>query len=417
MIGQSRTSTMWWEVACGLYLSLSFLLLAQTRLPLPLDEFDQSLLVLLGALVLLTWRGFEPSRTRLPVPLAAMLGFAALSLSWSTDRSATVIGLITFGSLALAGLLVATQMSLRTILTAVAITAVAILLVSYLTAWFDPAIGITQDEYNPGTLRGFFYGRNDLSHGIAFGVPALIAVPIRRGFALPVKVIGITFLLSGMVAADTSTAIVTVLIVVPAGMLLWLIGRVRPGRRWIPTVAGGALLAVAALVVALNSDRFFSALGRTSTLTGRTSIWDAAVQVAAERPVLGFGWDAVWSGPAGAAIKAIRPFPGDHPHNGLIEVGLELGAIGVLLFLAMHLSAGALGVRQVLASGARSGSLWAPIMVLFTLVYDLAETFSLDALGWLVSMIVIGVAYSSRPEARGWTGTLPLVARGVHRTS
>jgi O-antigen ligase len=77
------------------------------------------------------------------------------------------------------------------------------------------------------------------------------------------------------------------------------------------------------------------ALGRDTTLSGRTEIW-AAVIPAAPNPVVGAGFESFWIGPD--VQKVYRSLEGwwdpegiNEAHDGYIEIYLNLGWIGVCL--------------------------------------------------------------------------------------
>jgi len=77
------------------------------------------------------------------------------------------------------------------------------------------------------------------------------------------------------------------------------------------------------------------ALGRQSTLSGRTAIW-AAVIPAASNPLVGSGFEGFWISPdvvkfQSALIGWWHPEYLNEAHNGYIEVYLNLGILGVAL--------------------------------------------------------------------------------------
>ena len=68
----------------------------------------------------------------------------------------------------------------------------------------------------------------------------------------------------------------------------------------------------------------------------RVEIWHRVDELIHARPVLGYGFDAarVVGEPNAVAVGVSREVNFLHPHNGLLQVWLELGAVGVVLFLA-----------------------------------------------------------------------------------
>lgn len=81
------------------------------------------------------------------------------------------------------------------------------------------------------------------------------------------------------------------------------------------------------------------------TLTGRTDIWEFAAELIARRPLLGYGYEAVWGmGYEGIAYKNTLGFPRIAPtgHNGYVDILLYMGVAGfvpLILFLIAALAA------------------------------------------------------------------------------
>lgn len=105
----------------------------------------------------------------------------------------------------------------------------------------------------------------------------------------------------------------------------------------------GTWIAVA-VIVAFGLDAMFDLqaelfrlLGRKPTLTDRTVVW-ADVLALQDRPILGFGFESFWLGSTRDALWAKWWWRPTQSHNGYIETYLNLGAIGVMLLVAMLLS-------------------------------------------------------------------------------
>ena len=78
-----------------------------------------------------------------------------------------------------------------------------------------------------------------------------------------------------------------------------------------------------------------SAFGRDDTFTGRTEIWNQAFKVAERHPHLGTGFGAYW-GLEKQMTEVVGG--GNSGHNGLIDVYVETGQVGVILLLVLLLS-------------------------------------------------------------------------------
>jgi O-antigen ligase len=87
-----------------------------------------------------------------------------------------------------------------------------------------------------------------------------------------------------------------------------------------PYVAGGIL------------GRMTGALGRDATFTGRTDTWEELVVVVNQHPLVGSGFGSFWT-------TARRDYyEMSHGHNGYLDVLLELGAFGLLLYASWLVS-------------------------------------------------------------------------------
>nr|WP_321444671.1 O-antigen ligase family protein [uncultured Cohaesibacter sp.] len=96
------------------------------------------------------------------------------------------------------------------------------------------------------------------------------------------------------------------------------------------------ILSLAGLGVTL-SDISMVAAGEP-TFTGRTGVWDFAIQEFQKRPILGYGYHSFWKigdlSPAHGAPFGFVQIAG-HGHNGYIDLALETGLVGLVLFLLL----------------------------------------------------------------------------------
>ena len=111
------------------------------------------------------------------------------------------------------------------------------------------------------------------------------------------------------------------------------------------TVSAAALLFLASF---LDAGLFLGLIGKDPTLTGRTDIWSAVIELIYEKPVLGWGYRAMWV-PTDLVTMWVDKKCGDwgvpSAHNAFLEVTLELGLLGLTALLPMILLAFWRGVR------------------------------------------------------------------------
>jgi O-antigen ligase len=136
--------------------------------------------------------------------------------------------------------------------------------------------------------------------------------------------------------ADSATSIATLAVGIAIFFGLQLIRKLRL------KVPQAGLLAVVILLAAYgvsvpflggtNVTGFTSMLGRDSTLTGRTEVWAAVLPAMKRQPMFGYGFGSFWTD----ARRELYDIP--TAHNGYLDILLELGAVGLALFIAWLLS-------------------------------------------------------------------------------
>ena len=111
------------------------------------------------------------------------------------------------------------------------------------------------------------------------------------------------------------------------------------------------------------------AVGRDSTLTGRTEMWDLLLQVKVDR-WFGAGYESFWLGPSAKEISTY--YNNLHQaHNGYLAVFLDLGAVGVAL-LGLVFARGYRNVVGALRWDPEAGRLKLAFFVI-VVVYNLTE--------------------------------------------
>jgi exopolysaccharide production protein ExoQ len=137
-------------------------------------------------------------------------------------------------------------------------------------------------------------------------------------------------------------------------------------------VMGIGLVLIGATLFWQYNNLLFSVLGKDSTLTGRTTIWQLAFQSIMKRPLLGYGYRAFWSGLQGESANVSLA---DHwivpaAHNGYLDLWLELGGAGLGLFIIVTLR----GVKTALGCVSQSAfARWSLCIITLTIVANISE--------------------------------------------
>ncbi len=250
-----------------------------------------------------------------------------------------------------------------------------------------PRLGLDASTGHAGNWQGVFTQKNACGRAMVFASAVVLAqgrLNLRRVSSL--LLFSTVLILSGSRGA---WAIEAGLLALAAVYGLLARFDAKP-RRWL--VAATIALSVLSIVLGrLCFARLVQILGRAPTLTGRTSIWAQVWIEILKRPWLGYGFSAFWRGTKGASFEVVvaLKFILFHAHNGFLEILLELGAAGLLLFVLSY----AVGCRHLQRSlWSRSedrGTLYAawPLFMLFlVLAYDLDENtlLSFNGLFWVL---------------------------------
>jgi exopolysaccharide production protein ExoQ len=186
----------------------------------------------------------------------------------------------------------------------------------------------------------------------------------------------------------------------------WWSQRLPPGGR-LGTIIGAMLilspLVLLAPEITAAMDHFmYSTLGKDSTLTGRTFLWERADVLIARQPLLGYGYQAIWMGDSSDTIGLLRLADVEdgrtfHFHHQFRQVLVDTGLVGFLGFVGVIIAVLFSQFRQYLLRPDVATSFF---FVLFGLMVirgfaDLSlGPFSVHALIWFAS----GVYAFWRPE-------------------
>lgn len=149
-----------------------------------------------------------------------------------------------------------------------------------------------------------------------------------------------------------------------------------------------------------------STFGRDQTLTGRADIWKVLVPYAMKQPILGYGFGGFWT-------DAMRKMTSSHAHNGNLDIILNLGLVGLILF-SIFLISSCRKARKVLAYDFDWGVLWI-CYLLMAVVHNIAES-SMDGFTSNMSSIILILAVSSKIADSNTHGVLHAESDSRHMT-
>ena len=300
---------------------------------------------------------------RLPWFLLVYVAWALLSVTWSAWPAATLSTWLALAITTLQGLFMASVLTWREIVRAVAsalkwvlgLSLVFELWVSiFIRAPLLPNFVIPPE----GELdQQWYWSRNNLFEGgriqgimgnaNLLAITALIAIIVfairiaskapRRSWLIAWIVLA-AFL---MFRAGSATAyLCAVAVLVALGTILLMRTTTRPGERTRYYIGYAVVGIGGAFALWAFRDAIFSLVGRQSDLTGRERIWSIVLEKAWEHPVHGWGFATPW-------VPWEPAFDGwiiDHDmtvlqaHNMWVDVFFQLGLVGLVILALAYLA-------------------------------------------------------------------------------
>jgi O-antigen ligase len=262
-----------------------------------------------------------------------LVGIAVLSFFWSDAPTKTLTSCIGLIGTTLFGLYLATRYTLKEQLQLLACMYGLAIVLSILFAVLLPKYGI-MGGVHAGAFRGIYthkntFGKVMVPGGIVFCLLALSATHKRL-----LLWCAFSFTLLLLVLAKSTTALSNFAIML-ASLFIYRTFRLRYDRM-VPaffalTTFGGIFF----LWFTANADAVLGSFGKDATLTGRTDMWPFSMEMIEKRPWLGYGYSAFWNGIESASTYIIRAmrWPVPNSHNGLLDLWLDVGALGVVTFV------------------------------------------------------------------------------------
>jgi len=267
--------------------------------------------------------------------LLALPLLAIASTAWSQDPVRSFL----FGTLALAATVFAFYLSIRFSgeqqMELFVFVGIIVLLSSITLAVFFPSIGVMQLD-GKGAWQGLFNHKNRCAMGMAFLLtPALFSgtpQALRRG--LKWAYVMMTCFLVLMTQSRTGWIILLLLLLLVP--VIQTFTRVSGRERLLIAIIFAAIAISLSLLIVENYAAMALALGKDTALSGRLPIWRALMTPIFKRPLLGFGYSAFWLGVKGESLNVVLTTGYRNlanAENGVLQMWLELGIVGVSIFL------------------------------------------------------------------------------------
>lgn len=251
--------------------------------------------------------------------------------------------------------------------------------------------------------------------GLLLFLIELIVTAGKRWIPLASMVLALTLF---VLAKSAGMSVAIALISFAALVAILAEGRTRDQRR---VVYRRALIILGAFVAAgaFFYRELFDLLGKSPDASGRFYIWETVLSLIQEKPLLGWGWTGYW-------IPGVEPWDGlvvinsvpmYQAHNAYLDVWLQLGLVGLALFVWM-VAQGFIRSWRVAVRHTSPLYLYPLFALLAILGQSLTESRLLIEISWLLLILVLVKSREgfTQLEPMGTSTKLKKLFRGAKRT-
>lgn len=267
---------------------------------------------------------------RIEPALSLLVGLALASLFWSANLYLTLKDGVVLAAVTLYAAYLVIRFALNEILRLLAAMFV-------LSAAVNLAFVLALPRYAAdanGAWDGVFGQKNALGFAAAVALPVLITVAREHTRFAAVYYTAAIAQLALLIGSESKT----MLVAASATLGLMVVYRGFQARR---TLRGAVITglasasAFAAAFATANIALLSNLLDKDVTLTGRTILWQDLFPIFLDRPFLGYGYSGAFDGyfsPIHEVWIQNRWDP-THAHNAVLQMGLELGIAGIVVYL------------------------------------------------------------------------------------
>lgn len=328
------------------------------------------------------------------VPLASMF--------WSYDSILTLTRTLVLLNATLSGIYLASHFDhserLYLLIWVFGISAI----LSLIFIWQLPELGLmSTDTPYSGAWQGIYANRNILGRMMVLGC-LVCCLSIRKSKAfLIAKSIFLSLLILLILGSGSKSSLLSLIFL--AGLIVFYMGfqwsfRFHKSIRFMLASTTVALI----LVLFFNANKILNLFGRDISLTGRVDLWRSLAHLIYENIYLGYGYGAFWQSKNTDYInfETSSGWLPVHGHNGLIDLLIELGLVGLILFMASFISTGYRTICLAWKDPKNDETLFSLGYLIFLILANITESSLLfQKFLWLLYVVTVLSSHTSFNEA------------------
>ncbi|QFS47971.1 O-antigen ligase family protein [Nostoc sphaeroides] len=319
-----------------------------------------------------------------------LLGVCILSSFWSLDSDTTLRRILGLAGTMFFGVYLASRYTLKEQLKLCAymLGISAFMCILFAVIFPQYAIGSAGDST---AWRGIYHQKNVL------GMRFLLSGAIFFFLAMTTRknrwILWFGYVVSGLLVllSKSTTSLGNFIIITAAFLIYYRILNLKY-KVMIPVVTFLATFGIAFYTLFVShADTILGTVGKDTTLTGRAELWPAVLQMIAKRPWLGYGYGAFWenSSESSLIVQTVQ-WKAPNAHNGFLDLWLELGLLGLIVF-AIGFVINLLRAVYLIRWNQTSQNLWLLVYFTYTILSNLTETTFLEpnSLEWTLYVSAI----------------------------
>jgi len=376
-----------------------------------------ALITLAGCLYFLFKADWRRVFSQIPLELTLLLALMIGSSPWSAYANDTVSGFAIQIGIVIMGLFFVALFSWRELLnifangiriiifgsfiielTASTLRGSLANLVPFQNSQISQALANSGHLFDGGRIQGLLGNANLIGAWALMGVITFsieIAIAKKRSWLKIASLVASVAMI--VVAKSAGVIFATVAVLAAAVVSLVAEGKDKPTRHRYYRIAW-SVAGVAMFFVLVFRRAVFEFLGKSPDMTHRSDIWRKVLSLISQRPLEGWGFTGVW-------VPGVRPYQGlivinghsyYQAHNAYLDIWLQLGAVGLILFVILltrtFVKTWRLGVHH-----SNALYLWPMLILVTQLVRGVTESRLLIQSAML--MVIIFAVKTSDPES------------------
>lgn len=346
-----------------------------------------------------------------PWPLTALLAMMALSTIWSNYQAVTAGVFVMQLVQTAVGVFLAAAFSWRELLRVLSNVVRFVLGASLLFELYaalivrgpiDPVVKFYKGDkppapdyywtrgnlFNGGRIQGIVGNANILAYVALLGLILFFIELTIRSVHKWVSILGLALAAGALLDAWSMTVNMALAAVVLAAVVsIAAEGKDKKTRHRYYKTTLWTIGGLALIVLAFRAE-IFGFMGKTPDISGRTKIWKIVLELIDQRPLQGWGWTSYW-------VPFVEPYKGLivmhgvpylQAHNAFLDVWLQLGILGLALFVGLvgytFVPLWRLAVRHTSPL-----YLWPILVFVGMLVQNLTESRMLIEIGWVLLVL------------------------------